>query len=351
MRRCARWTVAAAIVFLSLPAPAAKLQKFDFFAVKAGTSPLFPPSPETVKVVLKDQRPEPEVLSCSLFGIQGAFGGITPKKPEAVPAAMEAAAKEAVEVLGFKNGDGGHTLEIVVKDIRADMTPMKGMFGALNFIGYAKVDTALRGPDGAELSSNSYRLTSWISMASGKHPVPYMYARFVWEAVARTLLAKLPKDPDEAAVKALVAKYDTTKEDAERTNHLFWMGLLGKPTPGLVDKLLLVFRSEEDQTLYETAALSLARLATPEVRQEILDVAARKKVLKEWDPGDAEEGFTLTYALYLMNEPDLKAKAPKLTRDPERQTELYAFMDSGEIPKRTEKLEKKLAEAKSKLKE
>ncbi|MGH9368374.1 MAG: hypothetical protein ACRD3M_11935 [Thermoanaerobaculia bacterium] len=344
-----RATIVLALFSLNLPVAAAKLQTVDFAAVKAGVGPLFAAGPETIKVVVKDERPEPDVLYCTLGGMYGLFGGETPTKPEMVPAAMEEDAREAVEILGFKPGDG-HTLEITVKDVRIDVPVRKNAFGAANFIGFARIDTALKGPDGAVLASKSFRLASWISMVEGKWPIPYMYARFLWEAVARTLLPQFPRDPSSEAVTAVLARLGTLKDDTERTNLITWLGLLGKPAPGVIEKLQQIFRTEEDQTLYETAALSLARLATPEVRDELLAVAARTKVLKEWDPGDAEEGWTLTYALHLMEIPDLKARAPRLTRDPERQTQLYSFLETGEPPRRPEKLERKLAEAREKLK-
>lgn len=338
--------VVLATLSLSLPAAAAKLEKVDFTAAKAGVGPLLPAAPETIKVVLKDERPEPDVLYCGLVGLQGVFVGQTPSKPEMVATAMEGDATEAVEILGFKLGEG-HTLEITVKDIRIDVY---AFVGAINLIGFGKLDTVLKGPDGATLTSKSFRLASWISTASGKWPIPYMYARFLWEAVARTLVPQFPRDPNPEAVKAVLTKLDTLKDIGERTNLITWLGLLGKPAPGVIEKLLQIFRTEEDQTLYETAAISLARLATPEVRDELLAVAARTKVLKEWDPGDAEEGWTLTYAIHLMEIPDLKARAPRLKDDKVRQAELYAYLETGEPPRRSEKLEKKLAEAREKLK-
>ncbi|MGH9363667.1 MAG: hypothetical protein ACRD1B_00155, partial [Thermoanaerobaculia bacterium] len=94
-----RTAIVLALLWLNQPVAAASFQKFDFAAVKTGVGPLFPGSPETIKVAVKDERPEPDVLYCTLVGIQGVFVGQTPAKREMVPAAMEEDAREAVEIL------------------------------------------------------------------------------------------------------------------------------------------------------------------------------------------------------------------------------------------------------------
>src|SRR5207245_8011476 len=125
-------------------------------------------------------------------------------------------------------------------------------FGGLNMIAYGNLQTSLKSPDGAELAAKSFRYASWDS--SMKLPFPTAYARAAWEASAKTLQAHFGKKPDpEAIQRVLATASDKSKDDAQRTFAIYWLGLVGQDSPSVLEKVFTLFRQDNDQTIYETS--------------------------------------------------------------------------------------------------
>ena len=352
MKKLDRATLAFLFLVLAPPAllsaPLHRLKKLE--PAVAGVGRLFPSSPETIRVVVRDERPPDPVLIAGLMerALMGpALIGQYSEEPNAAARLFETAAKEAVEVLGMKVGDGGPVLELTVRDFRVEWVAHN--FGGVNVLAFGNIQTALRGADGAELGGRAFRWASWDS--SLKIPFPSVYARAAWDATARTLLAAFPKSAEPAAIQRVLASLATSKEDAV-SHAIFWLGLAGAGDSAAAEKLLSLFRSAEDQTIYEWSALALARLGAPGAAEEIESVLSGAKKLKEWDPReDAEEAFTLVNALGLLGASDLGAKVPPtLERHRERLSDLVQFLATGEMPKMSPKLAEELKKAKAKKK-
>lgn len=273
---------------LAMPAPLSRLKKLE--PATAGVGRLYPETSETIRIVVRDERPADPVLIAGMMerALMGpALIGLYSEEPNAAARLFESAAKEAVEVLGMKVGDGGHVLEIAVPAFRVEWVAHN--FGGVNVLGFGNLQGSLNAADGTELAVRTSRWASWDS--SLKIPFPSVYARAAWEATARTLLAAFPKKPEPAALQRVLASLATAKEDAA-SHAVFWLGLAGGDDAAVTEKLFALFRSAEDQTMYEWAALALARLGAPGAREELEAVLSGAKRLKEWDPKeDAEEAF------------------------------------------------------------
>lgn len=314
----------------------------------AGVGRLFPETSETVRVVVKDERPPDAVLVAGMMdrALMGpALMGFYSEKADAAAELFGSAAREAVEIRGMRNGDGGAVLELLVKEFRVEYVAHN--FGGINYLAYGNLATSLKAPDGAELAAKTFRWASWDS--SLKIPWPSIYARAAWEAAAQTLSAAYPKKADPAALQRVVSSLATAKEDAA-AHAVFWLGLAGGDDPAVAEKLFSLFRGAEDQTMYEWAALSLARLGAAGAREELEAILSGSKKLKEWDPReDAEEAATALRALAILGEADVASKIPPtIQRHRERLTELAQFLSTGAMPKPSAKLEAELQKAKAK---
>jgi hypothetical protein len=310
----------------------------------AGVGRLFPESSETIRVVVKDERPADPVLVAGMMdrALMGpALMGYYSEKADAAAELFGTAAREAVEVFGMKNGDGGAVLELAVKDFRVEYVAHN--FGGINYLAYGNLSTSLKAADGAELAAKTFRWASWDS--SLKIPWPSIYAR----AAAHTLSAAYPKKADPAALQRVVSSLATAKEDAA-SHAVFWLGLAGRDDPAVTEKLFSLFRGAEDQTIYEWAALSLARVGASGAREELEAILSGSKKLKEWDPReDAEEAATALRALAILGEADVASKIPAtIQRHRERLTELAQFLATGAMPKMSPKLAQELEKAKKK---
>lgn len=352
MRKLVRTSLSLALLALvplaGLAAPLGRLKKLE--PVAAGVGRLYPESSETIRIVVKDERPADPVLIAGMMerALMGpALIGQYSEEPNAAARLFEAAAKEAVEVLGMKVGDGGPILELTVPAFRVEWVAHN--FGGVNVLAFGNLQTSLKGADGAELAAKTFRWASWDS--SLKIPFLSTYARAAWEATARTLLAAFPKKAEPAAIQRVLSSLATAREDAA-SHATFWLGIAGADDPAVTDKLVSLFRSAEDQTMYEWAALSLARLGAPGVREELEAVLSGAKKLKEWDPReDAEEAFTLVNALGTLGVADLATKIPPtIERHRERLTDLVQFLATGEMPKMSTKLSEELTKARAKKK-
>jgi hypothetical protein len=352
VRKLDRTTLAFAFLALAplfaLSAPLGRIKELK--PATSGVGRLFPESADTIRVVVRDERPADPVLIAGLMerALMGpALIGQYSDKPNAAAGLFEAAAKEAVELLGMKVGDGGTVLELTVRDFRVEWVAHN--FGGVNVLAFGNLQTSLKSADGAELAAKTFRWASWDS--SLKIPFPSVYARAAWEATARTLLAAFPKKAEPAAIQRVLSSLATAKEDAA-CHAVFWLGIAGADDPAAVERLFSLFRFAEDQTMYEWAALALARLGAPGAREEFEAVLSGAKKLKEWDPReDAEEAFTLVHALGILGVADLGAKIPPtIQRHRERLTDLVQFLATGEMPKMSPKLAQELTKAKAKKK-
>lgn len=309
---------------------------------------LFPASSETVRVVVtRDERLVPWLLAshAGKSGPYNLYQGFYNENARAVADLFEAGGREAVEVLGMKAGDGGATLEITIKDFRIQLAPPQ--FGLPNYITYGDVRTALKSADGADLGAGSFRVANWeTSRAPAQDVVSAAYLRAAWEATVRTLLDHFPKKPEPEAIARLLASLETTPDEYRRVYPIFWLGLVARDEPAVVEKLYTLFRANEDQTTYEAAAVALARLSAPGAREEFEAMLAGSKKWKEWDPrGDAEEAFVLLHSLALLGVTDLGARVPPtLQRHREKMPDLVRFHSTGEIPKPTPKELEELTE-------
>ncbi|MDQ5872244.1 MAG: hypothetical protein M3547_08590, partial [Acidobacteriota bacterium] len=201
MRYLGRTTLALAFLVLAplaaLSVPLWRLKELK--PATAGVGRLFPESTETIRVVVRDERATDPVLIAGMMerALMGpALVGQYSEKPNAAAWLFETAAKEAVEVLGMKVGDGGHVLELSVRDFRVEWIAHN--FGGTNILGFGNLQTSLKASDGTELAAKTFRWASWDS--SLKIPFPSVYARAAWDATARTLLAAFPKKADPAAI-------------------------------------------------------------------------------------------------------------------------------------------------------
>src|SRR5438477_7833311 len=227
--------VIAFAAFLSVPlvclgAPLSRIKEIP--PVSSGVGRLFPESPETIRIVVKDERPPDPVLIAGLMEralMSAALIAVYSENPRAAVEMFEAGAKEAVSVLGMKTGDGP-VLELTIKDFRVEQ--VMHAFGGLNMIAYGNIGASLKSADGAELVSRSFPYASWDS--SVKLPFPTVYARAAWEAAAKTLQAHFGKKPDPDAIQRILAiASDKTKDDAQRTFAVYWLGLVGQDVPGV----------------------------------------------------------------------------------------------------------------------
>lgn len=323
------------------------LQRLDPKPVSWKVERLFPVSSETVRVVARDERLIPWLLGshAGKSGPYNLYQGFYNENPRAVADLFEAGAREAVEVLGMKAGDGGTTLEITIKDFRIQLAPPQ--FGLPNYITYGDIRTVLKSVDGGELATGSYRVANWeTSRVAAQEVVSAAYLRAAWEATVRTLLDHFPKKPEPEAVGRLLTSLGTTPDEYRRSYAIFWLGLVARDNAAVAEKLYALFRGSEDQTTYEVAAVALARLAAPGAREEFEAMLSGSKKWKEWDPrGDAEEAFILLHSLALLGVADLGPKVPPtLQRHREKMPDLVRFHQTGEIPKPTPKEVEELTE-------
>lgn len=349
MRKHIRIALSATVFLLAPLAGRALtvLQRVDPKPVSWKVGRLFPASSEAIRVVARDERLIPWLLAshAGKSGPYNLYQGLYTENPRAVADLFEAGAREAVEILGMKVGDGGAVLEITIKDFRIQLAPPQ--FGLPNYITYGEIRTALKSVDGAELGAGSFRVANWeTSRAAAQEVVSAAYLRAAWEATVRTLLSHFPKKPEPEAVGRLLASVAATRDEYQRSYPIFWLGLVGRDDPAVAEKLYSLFRGSEDQTTYEAAAAALARLDAPGAREEFEAMLSGSKKWKEWDPrGDAEEAFTLLHALAILGVTDLGAKVPPtLQRHREKMPDLVRFHQTGEIPKPTQKEVEELTE-------
>jgi hypothetical protein len=350
MMRLFRAALASALLLLSprLSSAITVVSRLDLKPVPAKVGRLFPEGPETVRIVVKDERPASPFLvtgggEADFFG-RRVIQGFYTDDPGTVASLFEAGARDALEILGMKPGDGV-VLEISIKEFRVEMA--NPSFGLPNVIAYGRVQAAVKSGDGGEPASRDFKIAHY---ETSQRPFEALYERAAWEVTARSLLARFPKKAEPEAIRRVLSSLDTNKDDRQREYAVFWLGLAGQDNPAVTQKLFALFHREKDQSVSQQAAVSLAMLGVPEARSEFEAVLSGSKKLSEWDPkGDAENAWHLLHGLALLGATDLGPKVPATKRLHEKLTDLVRFHEKGEIPKTsqqdlnelTAKLEKK----------
>ncbi len=332
--------VLAVLVVPTQPGAAAVVKaRFEPYPLKVGR--LYAESPRAVKVVVRDERPADPLVAYGLMGFSKLIGFYV-EDPGEVPKAIQKGAADALAVLGVKEGEGA-TLEVVVKELRIDA--FAPPFGALpNEIAYGRVEVSLDPAGGEATRPVPVRIVLYGSKA-----VSVLFARIGWEVAGSAFPGLLGLSPDADAVKALCARLGREKDDDVLEQGATWLGFAGAGEAAAAERLQALFRSAEDQSVYQAAAVSLGRLGTPGAEEELDAVLTRKKKLPEWDPaGDAENSWHLLYALHLLGEKDLAARVPPVERWREKLTALVGFLESGQLPPEDPKLAPELAKAREK---
>jgi hypothetical protein len=317
----------------------------------AATGALFPASGASVEVVVRDERPEKLVLSSGLGGFsveKGAHMAFYAEKPEALSDHVAEAAGEALEILGLKRGPGGDVLTLTVRELRIDMFWF--MMGAPNYVGYAVLDAVVTSPDGKE-TRRSFRIPSYDTSAKkAELQVAWVWSRATWQAVAQTLQAHRPAEPDPEALRKLCAGLRNDEEDDHlRAQRVFWLGLMPRPTPLLSETLLDLFRKERRQRVSQAAADALGILGVAEAREELLAVLTGKVKNEEWNIEDTQRVWHLVRPLELLGTPDVGTKIPVTKHLPVTIQRLRDFVEKGTLPEKSEKEKEKLQKALEKL--
>ena len=320
---------------------------------KANVGALYPEGEKAVTVLVKDARGPGQVLGGGLFG--PIYLGYVSQKPDEVVELMQASANDMVRAMGMKSGVGP-TLEMTIEDFRITMYRKSG-FSPMNCIGYGKIQTAFRSPDGAE-TKKSFNVTYFegaVPVMSMKEvvtkAVTRIYRQAAWEVAAKTLAAGFPAEADPVQVRRLVASLDATKDDDAQRTTVFWLGLVGRNEPAVKEKLLAIFRTSKTQNVRQAAAESLGMLGIQDAREETEAILAGARKVGDWDNTDMEEDWYLLRSLHLLGVGDLRSRIPKAEVNMRRVlTELVQFQETGEIPRMTETEQQEMEKAKKNLK-
>lgn len=322
------------------PAAAAVVKaKIEPVPLKVGR--LFVESSRSVRVVVRDARPPDPLIAYGVMGFSSLFGFYA-ESADAVPKAIEKGATDALAVLGLKEGEDA-TLTVTIRELRVDA--FAPPFGALpNEIAYGVAEAALKPAAGEALPAVSVPIVLYGSKA-----ISVLFARIGWEVAGAALPGALSLTPDAEAVRSLCTRMAREKDDDLLEQGATWLGLSRTAEPAAAERLFALFRSEEDQSVYQAAAVALGRIGAPGVREEIDAVLTLKKKLPEWDPaGDAENAWHLLLAAHLLGDAELTPKIPRVSRWREKLTGLVQFLEKGQLPPVDPKAEPELAKAREK---
>lgn len=330
----------ASLLVPAAPAGAAALEaRFEPYPLKVGR--LYAESPRAVKVVVKDERPADPLIAYGLMGFDKLVGFYA-EDPAEVPRAIQKGATDALRVLGLTEGEGA-TLEVTLSELKIDA--FAPPFGAVpNEVVYGRAEVALTPAGGEAPPPVRVRLVLY-----GSRQISVLFARIGWEVAGSAFPGLLGLSPDAEAVKALLARLGREKDDDVLEQGATWLGFAGAADRTAAERLLSLFRTAEDQSVYQAAAVALGRLGANGAKEEIEAVLSGAKKLPEWDPaGDAENAWHLLYALHLLGEKDLAPKVPKVERWREKLTDLVGFLETGRVPPDDPKLAPELAKARAK---
>ena len=319
---------------------------------------LFRPLEHAIEISVIDARPDPDFIAGAIIGPsaeqdEGIFVGYATERNEDLARFVEAAAADAVRVLGMTTGEG-YRLEITIREFVVDLYRLSG-FSPMNCMGYGTIDTVLKDPDGAVLLEQRFRPAFYehrTPKGSMKevttHALSRIYEQAAWQATAGTLIDHFAPEPDLEQVRVVLDRMDDYDKEVPGRQAIFWLGISGIATPEVRDGLLAVFRSNHDQKVHQAAAEALGLLGFEAVREEIVAVLSGEAELGEWDLTDNEQVWYLMRALALLGEPELASHMPDADMRMRCKVEdLIRFQESGTLPQHSaaaiEKLEKNRA--------
>lgn len=332
-------------------APRLIVAPMDRSPAKVGT--VYPESDRAVTVSVRDSRGPGQILGGGMLG--PIYLGYVTEKDTELTDVMQSAANDTVRALGLKSG-GGASLDLTIEDFRVSMYRFSG-FSPMNCVGYGKIQTVLRSPDGTE-AKKSYNLTYYeatvpvMSMKEVvKEAVSRIYRQSAWEAAAGALSANFQAEPDPGHVRRLLGTLDATKDDVAQRTTIFWLGLVGKNDPAVKEKLLAIFRTSKVQNVREASAESLGMLGIQDAREEAIAALAGTKKVGDWDVSDAEQAWYLLRYLGRLGVADLGSHFPKADVKMRRiLTELVRFQEAGEMPRMSETEQQELEKARKNVK-
>jgi len=324
---------------------------------------LFRPTEQAVAVRVVDQRAEKNLIGGGVMGPgvekgSGIYLIYATETSGEIAAHFEAAAADAVKILGFKAGDGGLTLEIVLRDLWVDMYRMSG-FGMMNCIAYLSLQTKLGGPEVPEPRVRDLRLTFWedtVPVGSmkevAKGAVSAIYSQAAWQAVAEAILDGRDLPADEEGFARVLAQLDSSKDEVAVRKAIFWLGIARHPSPAVKEKLLAILGSSKERRHHQAASEALGLLGVQEAAPRIQAILSGQEK-GDWDVTDSEQVWYLLHGLALLGEKDLSSRIPA---DPKNEIkprskidDLLSFHAGGPAPKMCVEAKEKLAKAKEKL--
>jgi hypothetical protein len=322
---------------------------------------LFPSAEQTIKIVVKDERPDRSFLAGGLVGPspdkdKGIYLAYATKQEDELVSFLSRAASDAVKVLGLQTGEAGHTLEIVVKDFRVHMYRLSG-FSPMNCMAYGFVNVTLTSPDGSQLGDQTIKMSFYENtnpVGSMKEVVrealSRIYMQAMWQAVAECLIDHLELTADPAEIDRVVKAVGTMKHEVDARQTIYWLGLSRHAGTPVKEKLLKLFRTSEEQRVHQAAVEAIGMLGITDAREDIESLIAGTKEIGGWEQDDQEHLWYLLNALALLGEQDLQSKIPDVDiKMPVTLEDLARFHATGELrtpgPKETDKI----AKAKAKL--
>ena len=333
------------LLTFALPAAAAAGPKI-FIAPLASHRPpvglLVAASERGVTVTVRDERTDKSFTASALVGPEaekgkGVFLAYATPKEEDLAGFMASAARDAVRVLGLKEG-GDYHLEIVVRGFHVTMTRFSG-FSPMNCLGYGRLTATLSGPDGTEVKSVTLDVAyydgavpKWHMEDVSDKAISRIYSLAAWQTVATVLRAAWGLEPDRTAVQAVAAKVDAQGDEDVAREMIFWLGLVAHGDEATTARLLAWVGSSHKQMVFQTSAEALGLLGVAEARERLQAALAGKKV-GGWNATDDEQVWYLVHAMALLGEKDLQPLVPKdEIRMRSKIDELVAFHTSGTLP-------------------
>jgi hypothetical protein len=329
-----------ALILVSAQLEALKF-KYPAKAAEAKVGTLYPAQSKGVHLLVSDDRPNKEIIASGLipglFGSRpengnGRFVYYYSDDPATIGRLLEASAREAIQILGFKEGTD-LTLEIKLRDLRMQTLTVSN-FSPVNIMAYGHVEARLAGSDGAELARRTFNVAEYESFAASKDPIGLIYSRVVWQCVAALLTDQLALKADPQSVDRLIAEVNSPKNRDQnlRSSWVTWLGFASRDNPSAVEKLFSIFRTDDSQSVYQAAASALARLGAAGAREEFEGVLSGRKKLKQWGNDDPEEVWHLIHALAILKTPDFADKVPAGLKTRPRLTNLIQFEETGQTP-------------------
>src|SRR5262245_44364730 len=324
---------------------------------------LFQPTEQAVLVSVVDQREDKRLMGGGIMGPgfekgSGLYIIYATETDVEIAKHFKSAAEDAIKTLGFKIGDGGLKLEIVIEDFWIDMYRMSA-FSPMNCIAYGTLHTKLSAPDLPEPRGHNLRLTMWEdSVPAGsmkevaKEAVSRQYAQSAWQAVATALLDERELRRDEEQLRRALELAGSSKEEVPARQAIFWLGITRQSGGPVKEKLLSILGQSKEQELHQAAAEALGLLGVQEAAPEMIAILGGKKA-GGWDNTDVEQVWYLLHGLALLGDKDLRSKVSSAQRKElnaaSKIEDLIAFHEGRKAPVVSEAAAEKLAKAKEKL--